>query len=208
MRLDPKIPCLIIISPNAAFVRIKDGNGMYLGQAVAIFLAGALFGTAITSSGILSVQLDLSSTPYLWRQIMTALASGVITPAIIHIAGKRLGGNQCWKKTFDAILHIHILYIPVAVVFALAGAFWLYYSTPFESSGPVIGPPFFFYMDIVLHNAIAASLGMWILIVTIKAVKVVNAFGTAKAFGVVVAAIAASWAVTTLFSVGTAIIMT
>ncbi len=197
MHFDLRIPYLIIISPNAAFARIKDGNGVYFGQAVVIFLIGVTLGVAITSSGILYGQLDLSSRDSLWWLIST-LASSMTVPVIIHIAGTRLGGNRCWKLTFDAIFHIHVLYILLAVLLGLVGTFWSYYSVPPDSSAPLTVPDFFSYIPI-LYNVVPISFGAWFLFVTIKAIKAINAFGTAKAFGIAIVSIIAYMAVNALF---------
>ncbi len=158
MRFDLRIPYLVIISPNAAFARIKDGNGMYFGQAVVIFLIGAILGAVITSSHIFIGQLELSSQASLWWQMISILTSGVTLPVIIHIAGKIFGGNRCWKLTFDAIFHIHVLYILLAaVLFGLVGTFWSYYSIPFDLSAPSIAPDFFSSISF-LYNVVSISL--------------------------------------------------
>lgn len=192
VRFDLRIPCLVIISPNAAFARIKDGNGMYFEQAVVIFLIGAILGAVITSSHIFIGQLELSSQASLWWQMISILTSGVTLPVIIHIAGKIFGGNRCWKLTFDAIFHIHVLYILLAaVLFGLVGTFWSYYSIPFDLSAPSIAPDFFSSISF-LYNVVPISFGVWFLFVTTKAVKTINAFGTAKAFGIALVAIIAS----------------
>lgn len=49
--------------------------------------------------------------------------------------------------------------------------------------------------------AASAAVVVWVVIVTIKAVKVVNGFGTAKAFGIIVLAFVSSAALTVSLSI-------
>ncbi len=103
-----------------------------------------------------------------------------------------------------------MLYIPVLIGPILPGPLLPDPILAFESHHTIIHEPsmqsFFSNAPVVLHNIVAALLGIWILIVTTRAVKRINVFGTAKALGIVAAATVVSGEVVALLHTGIIII--
>ena len=92
--------------------------------------------------------------------------------AVIYLIGRLLGGNRNWKQVFSVISYAEIIWIPIIVTYMWVG----------EISLIAFGSR-------VVWTVVMIPLIVWGVVVAVKAVKVVNGFGTAKAFGLVVLAV-------------------
>lgn len=192
----------VMTAPNSAFAQIRDNDGRYFAWSVGVFVLGSLLGS------ILFAPLDPASEEWEGAVLFAGvnLLTGMIFPAVIYLVGRRFGGNESWRKVFSVIFYTYVLIFPAFVAFVvltlLAGGFsmWALLAE--------MGQPDFFespeavdrartLMDVVLGYVGLLGIGAfafaaWVVVVSVKAVKAVNGFGTAKAFGLIVLALAVS----------------
>ncbi len=195
----------VITAPNSAFAHIRDdGNGGYLTWSVGIFVLASVLG----SVSFAWVDSDLDYQETLVRYVGVDLLAGIVFAAVIYLAGRWLGGNSMWRVVFSAVFYTNIIaLIAFALLAGLAlpagGALtWEFLGDADrwdpeslgdgELSGDIMDDLWSLlgYLAVILVGAIAFI--VWIVVVLVKAVKTVNGFGTAKAFGLVVLALAAS----------------
>lgn len=194
----------VITAPNSAFAHIRDSDGTYFAWSVGIFvLASVLWSVSFAS---LDADLEYWETAALY--VGTDLLSGVVFGAVIYLVGRQLGGNGMWRTVFSAVFYTGVLALLAFALFAalalLAGGIsplafladadrWDFESLEDgELSGEVMDD----ILDLLGYLAVLVVGGIafvvWTVVVLVKAVKTVNGFGTAKAFGLVVLAVAVS----------------
>ena len=117
--------------------------------------------------------LDSAAPPIAGQQATNAAASfgltiiGIVASAgTLYIIGKALGGNKSWRKVFTVIFYAEVVGIPMVAASVLLSLL------PLSLQGAA-----FVMMIAVL---------IWAIIIGVKAVKVLNGFGTAKAFGILI----------------------
>ena len=216
---DPNIILRIISSPNSAFVQIRDNEEKYFLQSIGIFVLASVLSVLIMLPFVM-IPLDeryfegvdaatFSSDeldPVLFVAI--SLLSVFISTVLLYFIGKKLGGNTNWKKVFSVFFHANVPTIPMSVVlsiliFLMMDSFAsIDPSSIMESDidekqvlsmmGPVLA-----YVALFVITAIAYV--VWIFVVSVKAVKIVNGFGTAKAFGLIILVMIISSVITTPF---------
>ncbi len=190
----------VITAPNSAFAHIRDSGGTYFAWSVGIFvLASVLWSVSFAS---LDADLEYWETVALY--VGTDLLSGVVFGAVIYLVGRQLGGNGMWRTVFSAVFYTGVLALLAFALFAalalLAGG-----SSPlafladadrwdFESieDGELSGEVMDYILDLAVLAVGGIAFVVWTVVVLVKAVKTVNGFGTAKAFGLVVMAVAVS----------------
>jgi len=137
-----------------------------------------------------------------------SIISGIISNILFYFIGKKLGGNTSWKKVFSVLFYTYVPVIPMMMVLSvLVFLMWSsltaidpsYIMAPnaddeeiFLLIGPVLG-----YVG--LMAIIAIGFLVWVFVVSVKAVKTVNGFGTAKAFGLIILVMIISSIVTAPF---------
>ncbi len=178
-------------SPNATFARLCNDPDAYLGQSIVVFLVASILGAviAVPYEIIYENTGELGWTPFL-ANMASVLASGVVSTLVVHLAGRRLGGSQNWKQTFVTLFHVHVLLVVAAVA---VGAIWVAVP-PSDLQHSVLT----LQQDIGLalaYYAVVVAVSAWIIVLSVKAIKVVHAFGTAKAFGLLVLSVVAAYAV-------------
>ena len=159
----------VIVAPNSAFVEIRDNADRYFlwSLGIVVFL------------GILLTVIDPWEPPpeYQLNIIATNISVGIlgsfVSAAVIYLLGRLLGGNKNWKQVFSAIFYTGIIAIPILVSSMLVG------QTASSASA---------FSGLLLWMVFLVPAIVWMAIVMVKAVKVVNGFGTAKAFGLTVLA--------------------
>ena len=124
-----------------------------------------------------------------------SILSGIISNVLFYFIGKKLGGNTNWKKVFSVLFYAYVPVIPMMLVFsiltflmwgsltAIDPSYLMAHDTDDEKIFSLIGPVLA-YVGLMLVAAIGFV--VWIFVVSVKAVKTVNGFGTAKAFGLIV----------------------
>ena len=194
-------PCLnmalrVMVQPNSAFAEIRDNDQRYFAWSVGIYVLGAVLWAVIT------VPLNDPASGY-WEAgaLSTAVSipSGIIAIAVIYLVGRRLGGNASWRKVFSVIFYAHIYAVPMFVVLMalMLPTVGLIPLNPLDGPGPadvgiheITSESLNAFQDIIALwmalFAVMVAFGVWELVLLVKAVKTVNGFGTAKAFGIIV----------------------
>ena len=102
---------------------------------------------------------------------------------------------QIGKTVFSVILHTNAVAIPMVIILSIL-IFFMWSSLTSIEPTVLLDPdvndeeiwsalvPLFGYLALVAIAGIGFS--VWLLVITIKAVKIVHGFGTGKAFGLVV----------------------
>jgi hypothetical protein len=200
----------VIISPNSAFLEIKDNEEKYFAQAIALLIISSVIGGLAVLPFVMmplddayfefegaeeidnTFPLGDSAVPL---SIVSSLLSGFVSAILYYFIGKNLDGNTNWKKVFSVYFHVHALVIPITIIitiliFLMWGSF-----TSIEPSlllDPNIDEEDAFSLmgSFIGYVALLAIFGIgfaiWVLIITIKAIKTVHGFGTGKAFGLII----------------------
>ena len=180
--------CLqVILHPNSAFAAIRDNDQKYFQFSIGIVLSLVILPSALTTALSVVISPDAFDTlAYSFAADigLTALGATAYT-GIIYLSGRKWGGNSNWRKVFPVIFFTYVIEIPAAFVVVAV---------------TLLSIPLGLYM-IIPTMAVSAAAAVWVVIITIKAVKVVNGFGTAKAFGIIVLAFVSSAALTVLLSI-------
>ena len=140
--------------------------------------------------------------------VAISLLSVFISTALLYFIGKKLGGNTNWKKVFSVFFHANVPTIPMSVVlsiliflmmdsFASIDPSSIMESNIDEKQVLSMMAPVLAYVGLLLIVTIAFV--VWIFVVSVKAVKTVNGFGTAKAFGLIILVLIISSVVTAPF---------
>ena len=191
----------VITAPNSAFAHIRDGDGGYLGWSVGIFV----FSSVLWSFLAAPLDTDYEYWGALAVNLGMSLLVNLVFAAVIHLVGRRLGGNNMWRTVFSAVFYTNVIalvFALFAVLVLLAGGVSLWaLLTNADSSGPYPWPTgdlfeLLGYLAVLVAGIIAFV--VWVAVVLVKAVKTVNGFGTAKAFGLVVLAMAVALAVSSI----------
>ena len=153
----------IITRPNQTFATLRDNEHRYFLPSIAVVLL----------LSVVYAVLDSAAPPIAGQQATNAFASfgltiiGIVASAgTLYIIGKALGGNRNWQKVFTVIFYAEVVGIPMVAASVLLSLL------PLSLQGAA-----FVMMIAVL---------VWAVIIGVKAVKVLNGFGTAKAFGILV----------------------
>ena len=153
----------VIMRPNQTFATLRDNEHQYFLPSIALMLL----------LSVLYAGLDSAAPPIAGQQATNAFASfgltimGIVASAgTLYIIGKALGGNRNWQKVFTVIFYTEVVGIPLAAASVLLSLL------PLSLQGAAFG-------------TIIAVL-IWAIILSVKAIKVLNGFGTAKAFGILV----------------------
>ena len=155
----------VVMRPNSTFATFRDNDRRYFLPSIVVMLLASIVYTG----------LDLATPEFAGQQtgvVVTipgsAIWGSVIAAGTIYLIGRVLGGNKSWRKVFTVIFYAEIIWVPMAVTSLLLS---LSSSLPSLSLQAVVG-------------TVALAAGVWGIIIIVKAVKVLNGFGTAKAFGI------------------------
>ena len=158
----------VIIAPNSAFAEIRDNADRYFPWSLGIVVFMAIL-FAVTDP-LTPFAKDQSNIAI---DMAVSILGSFVSAAVIYLFGRLFGGNKNWKQVFSAIFYAQIIAIPIPVVSTLAGQT--------ASLSPFSG--------LLLAIAVVVPAIVWAVIVMVKSVKVINGFGTAKAFGLIVLSI-------------------
>ena len=207
MPFDLNVALRVIAAPNSALAQVRDNEEGYFAQSVGIFVLASVLGallflpfaaTPIDYPGDAGIPSWPNAALFVGANMLTGLASVLL----IYFTGRMLGGNRSWKKVFSVIFHTYVLVFPMiatlaALAFLISGPpLWDLLAAMddpllLESGADAfMAEPILYYIALVILVAVAFA--AWILVVSVKAVKVVNGFGTAKALGIVVLALVIS----------------
>lgn len=219
MYFDPNIILRVITSPNSAFSHIRDNEEKYFAQSIGLLIFTSILG-ALMLIPFIMIPLDEAyfegvddanfptDNTDLILFVGINILSGFISAVLFYFIGKKIGGNTNWKKVFSVIFHTHVPLIPMSVILSILLFLMMDSIASIDSSlfielekdeeqilsliGPMLG-----YVGLFIIVAIAFV--VWIFVVSVKAVKTVNEFGTAKAFGLIILVMIISSIVTAPF---------
>lgn len=182
----------ILKSPDKTIRKIYDNEGNYFVSSVIILVLASIFSTDIASGpldeGIASVSqfgMWMSDDPVDWiTDPIFVILDIVVLIAIIFLIGKMFGGINNFKKIFVVLSHA-ILPVAIGGIIISAIFFSLLSTIPYTIDGE---DSQFQYLGLMLYLGIMIPLSIWSMIISIKALKIANGFGTGKAFGVILLA--------------------
>ena len=173
----------IILHPNSAFAALRDDDRRYFRSSIVVMLLTSIVGAGLGSTMPAIAEQQTANAVTIFG--MTVL-SIVTSTGIVYLIGRAFGGNRNWRKVLTVLFYVNVIEIPIATV--LAASSLLYpvapamielhegLHIPFSLSPGLLGATYVM-MAITL---------LWAVIICIKAIKVLNSFSTAKAFGVLV----------------------
>ena len=170
----------VIVSPGNSFATIRDNYHNY-------YLASICVTFAALASVVLFVAL-FSREPYqLWLNIAVGFVGIVIQAAVFHCVSRLFGGSKNAMQAFTVYFYAN------SVIFGMLAIVGIDMLMRFALLG------FSMSFDSLLLTTIFA---VWWAIVSVKALKAVNGFGTGKALGawllgLIVLAVASSGAIIT-----------
>ncbi len=200
----------VITAPNSAFAEVRDNEEKYFASSIGIFLVASVIGLLVMVPFVMMPLDDAYYETFEENDIDVdiptggadiaffvgiSIVTGIIGNVLFYFIGKKLGGNTNWKKVFSVMFYAYVPVIPMMVL--MSGLVFLMwdslvsidpsYLTASETDEeeifslimPVLG-----YVGLLILVAIAFF--VWIFIVSIKGLKVLNGFSTAKAFGLVI----------------------
>jgi hypothetical protein len=216
---DPNIILRVITAPNSAFAHIRDNEEKYFAQSIGLLIFTSILGALMLVpfimipldeayfEGVDDANFPTDNTDAVLFVGINIL-SGFISAVLFYFIGKKIGGNTNWKKVFSVIFHTHVPLIPMSVILSILLFLMMDSIASIDSSllieldedeeqilsliGPMLG-----YVGLFVIVAIAFVI--WVFAVSVKAVKTVNGFGTAKAFGLIILVMIISSIVTAPF---------
>ena len=134
------------------------------------------------------------------------IVTGIISNVLFYFIGKKLGGNTNWKKVFSVMFYAYVPAIPMMIV--MSGLMFLMWGSlvtidpSYLMASAADDEQIFPLVIPVLGYAVLLGLAaivffVWIFIVSIKGLKILSGFSTAKAFGLVILVMIISSLVTT-----------
>lgn len=200
----------VITSPNSAFSQIRDNHEKYFVQSIGLLIFSSVLGIlivlpfvtmplddayfeSIDNTGNMN-SLPSGETDVIWS-VGLSILNGFISAVLFYFIGKKLGGDANWKKVFSVIFHTNVVAIPMIIILSIL-IFFMWDSLT------LIEPTFIFEPDVnneeiwstlvplLGYVALLAIVGIgffvWLIVILVKAVKIVHGFETGKAFGLVV----------------------
>ena len=211
----------VITAPNSAFVQIRDNDEKYFTQSIGLLIVTSIFSAfvilpfvMIPISDAYFEEVDDASLPTENTDIVLAAAvgflKGIVSFVALYFIGKKLGGNKNWKKVFSVIFHTYVPVIPMMIVITIL--VFLMWSSLAE-----IDPAYLMSPDVdeqqilyvigpmagyaILVGIFAIVFMAWIIVISVKAVKIVNGFETGKAFELLILVMIITSAVSVVFNV-------
>ncbi|MYG32925.1 MAG: hypothetical protein F4202_02855 [Cenarchaeum sp. SB0677_bin_16] len=166
----------VMIRPNSAFATIRDNDEKYIWWSVSIF--GLSFVAFVTYGYSMPPELNnlLPSITYL--TITYGILSELVFVTLTWLVGRVWGGNPHWRKVFSVLFCKNIVYILAsAIIIVMWQSSSFTAGTPWTDSLVAIS----LFLPISPLTIILLGLIIWMIILVIKAIKVVHGFDTGKA---------------------------
>ena len=205
---DSNVILRVITAPNSAFAQIRDNEKRYFTSSIGVFLFASIIGLLVMIPFVMmplddtyyetfdenDIEVDI---PLDWADaiifIGISILTGIISNVLFYFIGKKLGGNTNWKKVFSVMFYAYVPVIPMmmsVLVFLMWGSLtatdpsYLMASDAndeesFSRVGPILG-----YVGLMAITAIGFV--VWIFVISVKALKIVSGFSTARAFGLII----------------------
>ena len=181
----------VIKRPNNTFREIFDNVGYYFKASIIILVLSSFFNVGITFPSESISKLPTNELGYVLDaeiqiiDLAVNILGGFLIVVLIFYVGKKFGGSKNFRGVFSVLSYS---LIPVLIGGILVSIF-LYYPPLLEAvSGIDSEDSGFSTLFWVLYFGIFLPFAIWSLILSVKAIKIANNFGTGKALGILVLA--------------------
>lgn len=200
----------VITAPNSAFAQIRDNEEKYFAPSIGVFLIASVIGLLVIAPFVMmplddayyetfeenDIDVDIpASGSDIILFVGISIITGIISNVLFYFIGKKLGGNTNWKKVFSVMFYAYVPVIPMMIVISgLVFLMWgslvaidpSYLMAPDANDDEILSliMPVLGYAGLLVLVAIVFV--VWIFIVSIKGLKIVSGFSTAKAFGLTI----------------------
>ena len=211
----------VITSPTSAFEQIRDNEEKYFAQSIGLLVLTSVLSALVLLPFVMIPINDVyfedvgnedlpSENIHLMLAIVVGFIKGLVSFASVYLIGKKIGGNKDWKKVFGVLFHTYVPAIPMmiiisAFVFLMWGSFaeidpsfLMSENVDEEKVLNVLGPMIVYA---ILVGVFAIAFMVWIIVISVKAIKVVNGFETGKAFGLLILVMIIASLVSIVFNV-------
>lgn len=206
MSFDLNVILRVITSPNSVFAQIRDNEEKYFAQSIGLLIVSSILSAFVILpfvmiplsdvyfEGVDDVDLPTEGADMVWAMAVGFL-KGIVSFVALYFIGKKLGGNTNWKKVFSVIFHWYVPVIPMMIiisvlVFLMWGSlaeidpsYLMSTDVDEEQALSVVGPMMVYA---ILVGVFAIAFMVWIIVISVKAIKIVNGFETGKAFGILI----------------------
>ncbi|MDH3395572.1 MAG: YIP1 family protein [Nitrosopumilus sp.] len=221
MPFDLNVILRVITSPNSAFAQIRDNEEKYFAQSIGLLVVSSVLSVFVILpfvmiplsdayfEGVDDVDLPTEGADIVWAMAVGFL-KGIVSFVALYFIGKKLGGNTNWKKVFSVIFHTYVPVIPMMIiisvlVFLMWGSlaeidpsYLMSTDVDEEQVLSAIGPLLVYAL---LVGVFAIAFMVWIIVISVKAIKTVNGFETGKAFGLLILVMIIASAASVVFNV-------
>ena len=192
-RLDARNAALalygMIVRPGATIRRISDEPGRYLVPSVAVFAATIAL-SVLSPSGYIGYQMiGAASDIALYSPIANSVISGLLLIAGIFWIGRKWGGNRSFRRAFPVLAYCLVPSMLGVLAVSVAENLYLF---PVPETGLSDGP-YLTFSDGVDFIMIRFVIGFffigWMLLLHMKAIRILNGFGYARSAAVLALAV-------------------
>ena len=221
MSFDLNVILRVITSPTSAFEQIRDNEEKYFAQSIGLLVLTSVLSALVLLPFVMIPINDVyfedvgnedlpSENIHLMLAIVVGFIKGLVSFVSVYLIGKKIGGNKDWKKVFGVLFHTYVPAIPMmiiisAFVFLMWGSFaeidpsfLMSENVDEEKVLNVLGPMIVYA---ILVGVFAIAFMVWIIVISVKAIKVVNGFETGKAFGLLILVMIIASLVSIVFNV-------
>jgi hypothetical protein len=211
----------VITSPNSVFAQIRDNEEKYFVQSIGLLIISSVLSAFVILpfvmiplndayfEGVDDVDLPTEDTDMVLATVVGFL-KGIISFVALYFIGKKLGGNTNWKKVFSVIFHTYVPVIPMMIILSvLVFLMWgslaeinlTYLLSPDVDEEEVLSAIGSMISYAILLGVFAIVFMVWIIVISVKAIKIVNGFDTGKAFGILILVMIIASTVSIVFNV-------
>lgn len=197
----------VITAPNSAFAQIRGNEEKYFVQSFGLLIVSSILSSLVVLPFVMiplddayfegvdnDVNLPTEGSDVVLAG-MIGIIKGIVSVASLYYIGKKLGGNKNWKKVLSVFFHTYVPVIPMMVVMSVL-VFFMWSSLAETDPSYLMSPeideeealyvigPMLGYVGLLAAAAIAFM--VWIIVISVKAIKIVDGFETGKAFGLLI----------------------
>ena len=179
----------VITRPNNTFREIFEDVDNYFKASIIIFILSSIFYISFTVPSESISKLPTNEIGYILDAeiqvigTVLSISGGFLSIVLIFYVGKLFGGSKNFRGVFSVLSYS---LIPMLIGGILVSIF-LYYPPLLEYvSGIDSKDPGFRMLYWVLYFGIFFPFVIWSFILSIKAIKIANNFGTGKTLGIII----------------------
>ena len=192
-RLDARNAALalygMIVRPGATIRRISDEPGRYLVPSVAVFAATIAL-SVLSPSGYIGYQMiGAASDIALYSPIANSVISGLLLIAGIFWIGRKWGGNRSLRRAFPVLAYCLVPSMLGVLAVSVAENLYLFPVPETDlSDGPYL--TFSDGVDFIMIRFVIGFFFIgWMLLLHMKAIRILNGFGYARSAAVLALAV-------------------